>query len=115
MVKHDFNVKFMIKDGESVSEPVNIGEMVLGKLVFPAGFTGNQVTFTESDEEGGAYQSVEDGAGNALTYTVGASKNIVLPLEKVYALGPWLKIEALTTGVSEAQTGDQIVKGMRVE
>lgn len=67
-----------IANGASQSSIINVrGRDVVG-VQMPAAFTGTAITFTASFD-GATFQALYDTAGNAVSYTVAASRYIQIP------------------------------------
>lgn len=70
-------VKFgdaIIADNGTASAEVDLQNGTLVGVFIPTGFLGTALTFTTTAVEGGTHVAIEKSDGNALSYTVEASK-----------------------------------------
>lgn len=77
IAKIDFET-VTIANGGTESANVNLRGMTLCGMYLPGAFTGTAISFLVSDENGGTYIAVADGAGSDISKTVEASKYIKL-------------------------------------
>lgn len=63
-----------IADNATTSSEVDLENGTLCGIFIPAGFVGTALTFTAAPESGGTFVALENSSGNAISYTVEASK-----------------------------------------
>ena len=67
-----------ISESTTVSLAVDLGSKMILGFQMPAAFTGTALTFQGATSLTGTYQSVKDGAGNAVSVTVAQGEYIAL-------------------------------------
>ena len=68
-----------ILDTETTSPALNISQAASGHVQVPSAFDGTSFTYLSSPTDDGTFQSVRDGAGNAVTTTIAASQDFSIP------------------------------------
>ncbi len=68
----------IIASGQTTSGEIDLNGNTLCGLFLPSTFDGSAITFEAAHTSGGTYVAVQDGAGNAVSKTVSASKYITL-------------------------------------
>lgn len=97
-----------IANGASLSGAVCLGQGVPLSIQMPSAFTGTALTFQGSNDNS-TYQNLYDDAGNELTVTVAASRNVLLPAS---ALAGWtfLKVRSGTSGSPTTEAAARTLK-----
>ena len=92
-----------IASGQTASSAVDLAGTALVGISLPAAFTGTALTFSAALTVDGTYQSVRDGAGNAISKTVAQGQYI--PIDP--ALFHGVRFLKVTSGSAEG--ADRVV------
>lgn len=88
----------VIANGATTSGAIELegGATIVG-IRLPSAFTGTSITLTESTSTTGTFQAVYDNTGTQITFTVAASRTVLI--DPSYTLG--LRFIKLVSGSSE--------------
>lgn len=109
--RSNFNVQAVdvtIASGQTKTDPIDLVRHSLVGLNFPSTFDGTTVTFESCDTFGGTYLPVIGSDGNAISFTVAASKNLVLN-EAQQAMFRAIRFMKIVAGSSQT-TSDTVLK-----
>ena len=74
-----YNLSAVIASSDTTGAEVDLVGTQLVGFIMPAAITGTSITITMSDDTGGTFVTVQDGAGADLSFAVAASKYIPIP------------------------------------
>lgn len=102
-------VRSLIRAGQSLSEPADLGGYDLVAVQMPPAWTAANLTFQAAEKDGGTYQDVYDDAGGLIVVQVAASRCVVVGGTASASLRGlrFLKARSGTPSVPVAQAEDR--------
>ena len=97
-----------IANGSSLSDALNIGNRDVFALIMPAAWTSAGLTF-QGSFDGTNYYNLYDDAGNEISFTVGASRYVVIASPAKFFGLKKLKIRSGTSGSAVNQAADRVI------
>jgi hypothetical protein len=95
-------VSVTIGAGASLSTAVDLGGMVLTRILLPSGWDAADITFQESADNSTFYNLYNGSADTEYTIQGAASRSVIIPPADILGLA-WLKVRSGTSGAAVNQ------------
>jgi hypothetical protein len=98
-----------IANGASLSDAVDLLKHEVVGLVMPSAWTAASVTF-QGSQDGSTYNDLYDSGGTEKSYTVAASRHVLLSAPEDFRGVRYLKVRSGTAGTPVNQGAERIIK-----
>lgn len=103
-----------IANGASLSGALDLGSEKLFAVQMPASWTAAGLSFSVSTELAGTYTDLYDESGTEVTWTVSASRYVIVSNPSQWMGVRFIKIRSGTTGTPVNQGADRLIRVITV-